>query len=109
MNFWLDAGPKRSDWDEQCGTDFAPVSRVLWVNVRTRVVHISASTHRKQFRASFSSVVMYVEKMSLSRITLVLENHTGNSQNRRNERRRPDSAEVVKRLPRGSETSSHSR
>ena len=52
---------------------FAPGSReairVLCVNVRTRVVHISASTHRKKFRASFGSVVMYAEKMWLPRIT----------------------------------------
>ena len=82
---------------------------MLWVNVRTRVVRISASTHPKKFRASFSSVSTYVEKMSLSRITLVQENHIRNSQNRQNERRRPASAEVVKRLPRDSETSSHSR
>ena len=71
---------------------------MLWVDVRTRVVHISASTHLKKFSASFSSVAMYVEKMSLSRITLVQEHDIRNSQNRRNERRRPDSAEVVKRL-----------
>ena len=78
---------------------------MLWVNVRTRRVHISTPTQRKQYRASFSSVVMCVEKMLLSQITLVLEKHIRNSQNRRNGRRRPDSAEVAKRLPRDCETS----
>ena len=72
-------------------------------------MHISASTDRKQFRASFGSVVRCVEKMSLSRITLVQEHDIRNSKNRRNGRRRLDSAEVVKHLPRDSKTSSHSR
>ena len=27
MHFWLDARPKRSDWDEQCDTDFVPESQ----------------------------------------------------------------------------------